>query len=170
VLKFATDSIGSLVSPNRIAARLSEQKAAVSRTTVDSYLSALCDSYVFYRTERYNVRGRSILQTLNKYYLVDTGFIRVLLGKDTRVSRFALSMNRSLPLTMDFGLRQDDVQKHCARWPSSLVRHSGTGRNPPTAVAVGTAIHRGTVQPSSWDASPFDSTPAFRPWQRQTGG
>ncbi|MDR2064070.1 MAG: ATP-binding protein [Candidatus Nomurabacteria bacterium] len=87
VLKFTTDSIGSLISPNKIATRLSEQKNIVNKTTVDSYLLALVDSFVFYKAERYDIKGRNILQTLNKYYLVDTGFIRILLGKDSNIDR-----------------------------------------------------------------------------------
>jgi predicted AAA+ superfamily ATPase len=87
VLQFTTDSIGSLVSANKISNRLSERQNIVNKSTVDNYLTALNDSYVFYKTERYNVRGKNILQTLNKYYLVDTGLIRIILGRSSNVNR-----------------------------------------------------------------------------------
>ena len=48
--------------------------------TVESYLDAFHDSYILYRADRYDVKGKKLLKTLNKYYLVDLGLRRFLLG------------------------------------------------------------------------------------------
>ena len=48
--------------------------------TVDSYLDAFRDSYILYRADRYDVKGRKLLKTLNKYYLVDMGLRHFMLG------------------------------------------------------------------------------------------
>jgi predicted AAA+ superfamily ATPase len=85
VLRFAMDNIGNLVSPNRIANYLTNGGSSVHRLTVESYLSALTDSFMLYRANRFDVRGKKLLQTLNKYYTVDLGLMRFLLGKDTSV-------------------------------------------------------------------------------------
>ena len=43
-------------------------------------MAALCESFVLYRAMRYNIRGKQLLKTMEKYYLVDMGLRRVLLG------------------------------------------------------------------------------------------
>ena len=48
--------------------------------TVESYLDAFRDSYILYRADRYDVKGKKLLKTLNKFYLVDMGLRRFLLG------------------------------------------------------------------------------------------
>ena len=48
--------------------------------TVESYIDAFRSSYILYKADRYDVKGKKILKTLNKYYLVDTGLRRLLLG------------------------------------------------------------------------------------------
>jgi predicted AAA+ superfamily ATPase len=48
--------------------------------TIESYLDAFHDSYIFYRAGRYDVKGKKLLQTLDKYYLVDIGLRYYLLG------------------------------------------------------------------------------------------
>jgi len=48
--------------------------------TVESYLDAFRDSYILYKADRYDIKGRKFLKTLNKYYIVDIGLRRLLLG------------------------------------------------------------------------------------------
>jgi predicted AAA+ superfamily ATPase len=54
--------------------------------TVERYLHALTDSYILYRANRYNIKGKQHLKTLEKYYAVDVGLRYMLLGRrDTDV-------------------------------------------------------------------------------------
>lgn len=85
VLRFALDSVGSIVSPNNIknsinAWRQGEKQVSVER--VDNYLQALTSSFILYKAERYDVKGKALLRTLNKYYVVDSGIRNAILGKD----------------------------------------------------------------------------------------
>ena len=52
----------------------------ISVNTIESYLSALTDSYILYQMGRYDVRGKQHLKTGHKYYLADVGLRFYLLG------------------------------------------------------------------------------------------
>jgi len=80
VIKFMADNIGSEISIKRISDMLTSDGLKILPLTVESYLDALHDSYFLYRAYRYDVKGRKLLKTLNKYYLVDMGLRRYILG------------------------------------------------------------------------------------------
>ena len=82
VVNFVMDSIGSSLSPNKIAARLKQEDKAVDSRTVEGYLSIMVGSYLFYKVNRYDIKGRAHLATQEKYYLVDIGLRHALLGKE----------------------------------------------------------------------------------------
>ena len=78
--KFIFDNIGNLLSVNRIAGTFLEDGFAINHKTIDSYLHLLCDSFLLFRANRYDIRGRDLLKTNAKYYIADPGFRRILLG------------------------------------------------------------------------------------------
>jgi predicted AAA+ superfamily ATPase len=80
VIRFMFDNIGSLCSIKKIADTLVSSGRQMSTNTVESYLSALADSYILYRVGRYDVRGKEYLKTGHKYYLADLGLRFYLLG------------------------------------------------------------------------------------------
>jgi len=80
IVTFMADNIGKETSANNIAETMSGNAASINVRTVEKYLKALCDSYILYRADRYDVRGKKLLKTLNKYYIVDTGLRYSLLG------------------------------------------------------------------------------------------
>lgn len=79
IVKFVASSIGSPISAKKISDTISAGGRKISVNTVDSYLRALTDSYIFYKVDRYDIKGRQHLKTLGKYYLVDTGIRNLLL-------------------------------------------------------------------------------------------
>ena len=81
VVDFLMDSVGSLVSPNSIADIFNAERTSVDRKTVSQYLDYLAGSFLFYKVPRYDVKGKNLLRTLDKYYLADTGFRKVRLAK-----------------------------------------------------------------------------------------
>ena len=81
VTHFMFDNIGNITSPSKISHTLTSMNQKVSHPTVDSYLQALTDCFVLYPVSRYDIRGKKLLQTLNKYYVVDTGLRTMLLGR-----------------------------------------------------------------------------------------
>lgn len=80
IVKFIASSIGSPISTKKISDTINSSGRKISVNTVDRYLRALTDSYIFYKVDRYDVKGRQYLKTLGKYYLVDTGIRNLLLS------------------------------------------------------------------------------------------
>lgn len=82
VVKFLLDNVGNPVSSSSIAQSLSSSGRKTTNETIDRYLSLLEDAFVFYKTERYDIRGKERLKTLGKYYVVDLGLRNAILGKN----------------------------------------------------------------------------------------
>jgi predicted AAA+ superfamily ATPase len=82
LLRFLSDSIGSPVSANSIADYFKHTKDNIDDKTVSRYISILNKSYIFYHANRFDLKGRKILKTQGKEYIVDTGFRNVLLGRE----------------------------------------------------------------------------------------
>jgi predicted AAA+ superfamily ATPase len=80
VIRFMFDNIGNLCSTKKIADTLVSSGRSLSVNTLESYLSALTDSFILYRLGRYDVHGKEYLKTGHKYYLADLGLRFYLLG------------------------------------------------------------------------------------------
>jgi predicted AAA+ superfamily ATPase len=80
IVKFVAGSIGSPISTKKISDTINSSGRKISVNTVDHYLRTLADSYIFYKVDRYDIKGRQHLKTLGKYYLVDSGIRNVLLS------------------------------------------------------------------------------------------
>jgi predicted AAA+ superfamily ATPase len=79
VISFVFDSVGSYISPTNIAAELNKNsKKTISHNTVIKYLDFLTKSYILYPASRYDIKGKELLTTNQKYYLVDLGFKNIL--------------------------------------------------------------------------------------------
>ena len=81
VLKFIFDSIGSPVSAKKISDTLTSKGISTSNHTVENYIVAFLESFLIYKAERFDVKGKNILARDYKYYAVDTGLRSFLLGK-----------------------------------------------------------------------------------------
>ncbi|MGI6394077.1 MAG: ATP-binding protein [bacterium] len=87
VVKYLATTIGSPVSPNSIAKALKTDNQNVHNMTVEKFLDYLVGSFVFYRLHRFDIKGKKQLATQEKYYLVDTGLLNVLAGRDKKADR-----------------------------------------------------------------------------------
>lgn len=73
-IDFLCSNIGSYVSANRIANALkSNGYPKVTHETIENYLDFVCDAFLFYKAERFDIKGKQYLKTLNKYYICDLG-------------------------------------------------------------------------------------------------
>jgi len=81
VLKFIFDSIGSPVSTKKISDTLTSKGMTTSNHTVENYITAFLESFLIYKAERFDVKGKNLLARDYKYYSVDTGLRSYLLGK-----------------------------------------------------------------------------------------
>jgi len=87
LVKFLAGSIGSAVSPSSISKSLKQDLQNIHHATVEKYLDYLVSSFVFYKVNRFDLKGRKQLATLEKYYIVDAGLIHTLIGKDRKTDR-----------------------------------------------------------------------------------
>lgn len=88
VMAFLADNIGNTLSVKKIADTLTSSGRKVDVKTTEKYLSALCQSFILYPAKRYNIKGRQLLKTMEKFYLVDVALRNTLLGsKNTDFGR-----------------------------------------------------------------------------------
>ena len=80
VIKFLFDNVGNVVSSKKIADSLTSYGRKTTPITVENYIEALMESFILYKAGRYDVKGKQHLKSLEKYYLVDIGLRRLLLG------------------------------------------------------------------------------------------
>ena len=80
IVKFALVHTGNLLSPKKICDTFVSSGRKTSSATIDNCLSALCETYLFYKLNRYDIRGKETLKTLEKYYAVDMGLRFFMLG------------------------------------------------------------------------------------------
>lgn len=81
VLKFIFDSIGSPISTKKISDTLTSKGMITSNHTVENYITAFIDSFLIYKAERFDVKGKNLLARDYKYYVADPGLRSYLLGK-----------------------------------------------------------------------------------------
>jgi predicted AAA+ superfamily ATPase len=82
IVKFMASNIGSALSPNNISKILKNEGQTIHHSTVEKYLDYLIESFVFYKLNRFDLKGRKQLATQEKFYLVDVGLLNILMGKD----------------------------------------------------------------------------------------
>lgn len=74
IISFLFDSVGSYVSPTNIASELKKNSTKnISHNTIIKYLDFLTQSYILYGAPRYDIKGKELLSTNEKYYVVDLG-------------------------------------------------------------------------------------------------
>ena len=80
VVRFMFDNIGNLCSTKSIADTMTSAGRKISVHTVESYLTALTESYILYKISRYDIKGKQYLKTGDKYYAADIGLRYAMLG------------------------------------------------------------------------------------------
>lgn len=81
VSEYLMDNISNISSSRNISNALVAAGTETNHKTIGSYVEHLCHAFVFYEARRYDVRGKTYLQSLSKYYLADTGIRFAVLGK-----------------------------------------------------------------------------------------
>jgi len=88
LMMFLADNIGNSVSATSIGNTLvsegllenGSRKAKPATQTIQAYIQALTESFIFYEIKRFDIKGKEYLKTLGKYYIVDIGLRNYLLG------------------------------------------------------------------------------------------
>ena len=87
IARFVSSNIGSTLSPSNISKSLTLDNQSIHHSTVEKYLEYLVSSFVFYKVNRFDLKGKKQLATQEKYYLVDPGLLNILIGKDRKTDR-----------------------------------------------------------------------------------
>lgn len=87
IVKFVASNIGNQLSPGNISKTLKQDGQNIHHSTVEKYLDYLVSSFVFYKVNRFDLKGRKQLATQEKYYLVDAGLLNFLVGKERITER-----------------------------------------------------------------------------------
>ena len=90
ISRFLASSVGSPVSVKSITDYITSTGRKVSQNTVDDYMEALIEPYIFYPAERYDVLGKQLLKKNQKMYIVDLGIRRHLLARQRYDLGFSL--------------------------------------------------------------------------------
>ena len=80
VVRFLCGNIGKMVSTKSISDYLTSAGRKTTSDTIDNYLKILEDAFIFYRTRRYDLKGKLHLKTLGKFFVVDIGIRNNLIG------------------------------------------------------------------------------------------
>lgn len=127
VIKFLFDNIGSIVSSKKISDSLVSFGRKTTSVTVENYIESLSEAYVVYEANRYDVKGKQYLKSLEKYYVVDVGLRKLLLGnKSTDIGHtlenivylelirrgFAVSIGKIDDLEIDFIAEKDGDKEY----------------------------------------------------------
>lgn len=87
IVKFVASNIGNALSPSNISKTLKQDGQNIHHATVEKYLEYLVESFVFYKVNRFDLKGKKQLATQEKYYLVDAGLLNILAGKERITDR-----------------------------------------------------------------------------------
>jgi len=116
LIDFLMDSIGSPVSPNSIANVFKSEGLPIDNKTVSQHLDYLTASFLFYKVPRYDLKGKGLLRTLDKYYLSDTGFRKVFLAKGKTAD-----LGHLLENVVYLELRRRYADVHTGKWSGKEV-------------------------------------------------
>jgi len=87
VIKYAMDNIGSTFSGKNVADYFKSQQRKLDINTIYNYLQALESAFILYRASRYDIKGREILKTQEKFYVGDTALVYAVMGyKDQMIA------------------------------------------------------------------------------------
>ena len=89
VVRYAFDNIGNTFSGKSVADFFKSQQRKVDINTIYNYLHALQGAFILYRVPRYDIKGKEILKTFEKYYVSDLSLIYSTMGfRDRIISGF----------------------------------------------------------------------------------
>ena len=83
ITKYLYDNIGNRTSMKSISDNIEGLEKNNSYNTVSTYVEALIDSFIIYKANRYDIKGKELLKTQEKYYAADIGLRYYMLGQSS---------------------------------------------------------------------------------------
>jgi predicted AAA+ superfamily ATPase len=117
VVKFIINNTGNIISANKISGYLCNQSKgeSVKSSTISGYLAMLEKAYIIYQVHRYDIKGKELLKSLSKYYVVDTGVRNMLMGYSDN------DIGHILETVVYFELLRRGYQVFIGKWYDSEV-------------------------------------------------
>ena len=87
VVRYVFDNVGNKFSAKNVADYFKSQQRKIDLNTVYNYLNALEGAYIIYRVPRYDIKGKEILKTMEKYFVGDPSLVHAVTGiRDRNIS------------------------------------------------------------------------------------
>ena len=80
LVRFLADNTGKLISANNIAKYMKSQGESITSTVIINYISFLCEAYILHKVNRFDIHGKRIFETNDKFYFEDNGIRNALAG------------------------------------------------------------------------------------------
>lgn len=80
LVRFLADNAGKIISANSIAKYMKSQGDSVTSTVIINYTKFLCDTYLLHKVNRYDIHGKKLFESNDKYYFEDNGLRNTLAG------------------------------------------------------------------------------------------
>lgn len=80
LVRFLADNAGNIISANSIAKYMKSQGESVTSTVIINYTKFLCDAYLLHKVNRYDIHGKKLFESNDKYYFEDNGLRNTLAG------------------------------------------------------------------------------------------
>ena len=80
LVRFLADNAGKIISANSIAKYMKSQGESVTSTVIINYTKFLCDAYLLHKVNRYDIHGKKLFESNDKYYFEDNGLRNTLAG------------------------------------------------------------------------------------------
>jgi len=80
LVHFLADNVGKIISANSIAKYMRSQGENITSTAIINYAKYLCESYMIHKVNRYDIHGRKLFESNDKFYFEDNGIRNALVG------------------------------------------------------------------------------------------
>ena len=80
LVRFLADNAGKLISANSISKYMKSQGESVTSSVIINYIKYLCDAYIIHKVNRYDIHGRRLFESNDKFYFEDNGIRNALAG------------------------------------------------------------------------------------------
>ena len=80
LVRFLADNAGKIISANSIAKYMKSQGDSVTSTAIINYTKSLCNAYLIHKVNRYDIHGKKLFESNDKFYFEDNGLRNALVG------------------------------------------------------------------------------------------
>jgi predicted AAA+ superfamily ATPase len=134
IVSFLCSNIGSQTSIAQVAKALNKDGRSISTNTVERYVSALTESYLFYGVKRFDIKGKQHLKTLGKYFCIDSGLREFLIADKSK------DLSRLVENCVYLELRRRGNQVSVGKFDEKEIDFIATDAQGPTYYQVAVSV------------------------------